>query len=103
MLRRAGAAKLQAAVDQWRAAQEAAARRSGAEWLLGLETGLLGRLLTPVQRWRATAARVVAHLRTGRVRARDGYPAGRIWALVLHACSGAPPYHPRSATPAVLL
>ena len=63
------------------------------------ETGLgkravLGRLLTPVQRWRATAARVVAHLRTGRVRARDGYPAGRIWALVLHACSGAPPYTP---------
>ena len=51
----------------------------------------------------ATAARVVAHLRTGRVRARDGYPAGRIWALVLHACSGAPPYYPRSATHAVFL
>ena len=56
----------------------------------------LGRLLTtpaPVQRWRATAARVVAHLCTGRVRARDGYPAGRTWGLALQACSGAPPMH----------
>ena len=55
----------------------------------------LGRLLTtpaPVQRWHATAARVVAHLCTGRVRARDGYPAGRAWGLALQACSGAPPY-----------
>ena len=55
----------------------------------------LGRLLTtpaPVQRWCATAVRVVAHLCTGRVRARDGYPAGRAWGLALQACSGAPPY-----------
>ena len=59
------------------------------------KSAALGRLLTtpaPVQRWHATAARVVAHLCTGRVRARDGYPAGRAWGLALQACSGAPPY-----------
>ena len=57
----------------------------------------LGRLLmmpTPVRRWRATAARAVAHLCSGRVRARDGYPAGCAWGLVLQACSGAPTIAP---------